>query len=454
MSKRLEIVILLGLIAFFVFIAVVSHREGVDKSQANPLAVQRSTYRTMPEGYKALYLALRDLGYPVQRQTRAYNLLPQDGGLLVIADPPPEREQVEMGQPINRSIAKKEGDELLAWLRQGNHALILTEFHSDVLPALLGSRTNFDPEQQMLEAEQLDESWLTAVSSTEPDPDAPGTQTPKRPDNWTPLGPPDIPLEHTLAKPVTPSFLGERAPKLEVYAFRRFNDTIPLDHRQIERLGSVVPLYRDDAGVVAAYSRVGDGGIIWCCSPWSFSNGGIDAGDNLEFVRAIADLKPGAPVIFDEYHQGFGNQTTVWQLLPKIAKIGILQLVGALLLLFAVLAWRFGPAQLPAEERFSRSRAEYLTAMAALLERARATHVVRERLDVLLRRELGRRLGVSPTAPTARILQANAGHAVVDQAQLERVLSQLEHMTHQKRPDPDALLRLSGEIQRMLHAKT
>lgn len=440
MGKRTEILLLLGLIAFFMFIVVLSNREGanragMDASQANPMSVQRSTYRTMPEGYKALYLALRELGYPVQRQTRAYNLLPAEGGVLIVADPPPDRVQVEMGQPVDRSIANKEGDELLNWLRRGNYALIMTEYHAEVLPALLASRTNFDPEQQQAEAQELENGWLTQVSDTNPkDPVAP--------------------LEHALAKPVAPSFLADRAPKLEIYSHMRYRDRVPLNHLQIARLGSVVPLYRDDAGIAAAYSPVGAGGIIWCCSPWSFSNGGIDTGDNLEFVRAIADLKPGAPVIFDEYHQGYGNQTTVWQLLPKLAKIGVLQLVGTLLLLMAVLAWRFGPAQLPAEERFSRSRAEYLTAMAALLEHARATHVVRERLNVLLRRELGRKLGVSPTARDERLLQANAGHAVVDQAQLERVLRTLAHMAQQKRPDAEALLRLAGDMQRMLHAKT
>ncbi|OPZ81006.1 MAG: hypothetical protein BWY76_03174 [bacterium ADurb.Bin429] len=58
-----------------------------------------------------------------------------------------------------------------------------------------------------------------------------------------------------------------------------------------------------------------------------------------------------------------------------------------------------------------------------------------------------------PHAAPDRFLAANASHAVVDQAQLERVLRQLIHFEGQKRPDAEALLRLSGEIQRMLHVK-
>jgi hypothetical protein len=429
MRKQTEILLLLGLIAFFVLVVVLSHREGVDLTQAHAAIAQRSSYRTMPEGYKALYLTLEKLGYPVHRQTRAFNELPPAGGLLIVADP-----------FFRRTMALKEGEELTSWLRQGNHALVALEYHAEFLYGMLGSEKENDAQAQRAELDQMDGTWFREISM----PKLPVTPP-------IPMAP--IVMPYTTAKPIVPSFLAEQAPKLDTYSYRRFQSDIPLTSEQIDRIGSVVPLYQDGKGVVVAYSAVGQGGIVWCASPWSFSNAGLSSADNLAFVLALANLKPGAPVIFDEYHQGFGNKMTVWSLLPKLAKLGVLQLAAALLLLFLTLAWRFGPAQLPEEERFSRSRAEYLTAMAALLERARATHVVRERLSVLLRRELARRLGVPPQAPAERFLTANAGHAVVDQDQLERVLRLLIHMEGQKRPDPEALLRLAGEMQRMLHQK-
>lgn len=439
MGKRTEMLLLLGLVAFFVLIVVLSRHEEIDATQSNPFTVQRSSYRTMPEGYKALYLTLQAEGFSVRRQTQAFNLLPLEGGLLIIPDPPYENHPqpgVDSGMQavtFRREMALKEGDALTDWLSRGNHALVLTEYNANVVYGLLGSHRVIDPEERRREQDQTEDDWFATVA--DPTPGA------------------DLPIQHTLATPSVPSFLSDGAKKLEVYSGRRLKTDMPLTTEQVARIGGVVPLYRDDLGVVAAYSQVGQGGIVWCTSPWSFSNGGIDAGDNLAFVLALAKLKPGAPIIFDEYHQGYGVQMTVWQLLPKIAKLGAVQIGVALLLLFITLAWRFGPAQLPEEERFSRSRAEYLTAMASLLERARATHVVRERLSVLVRRELARRLGVSPHAPPERFQAANAAHAVVEPVLLERVLRHLTTMEHQKRPDPEALLRLAGEIQRMLHAK-
>ncbi len=427
MRKRTEILLLLGLIAFFVLIVVLTHREGIDVTQAHAAIAQRSSYRTMPEGYKALYLTLLELGYPARRHTHAFNMLPEDGGLLIVADP-----------FFRRPMALKEGEELLAWLRKGNTALVALEYHAEFLYGILGTTDTDDPREQRAQLDALDREWFRAVSMP---PMPVSLPAPVHLGN---------PMRYVTAEPLVPSFLAERAPKLDTYAYRRFAERIPLTGEQLAKIGGVVPLYRDAEGVAVAYSAVGDGGIVWCASPWSFSNAGIASADNLNFVLALANLKPGAPVIFDEYHQGYGAQMTVWHLLPKVSRLGVVQVTVGLLLLFITLAWRFGPAQLPAEERFSRSRAEYLTAMASLLERARATHVVRERLSVHLRRELSRRLGVPPHAPPERFLAANASHAVVDQALLERVLRQLLHFEGQKRPDADALLRLSGEMQRML----
>jgi len=430
MRKRTEILLLLGLIAFFVLIVVLTHREGIDVTQAHASFAQRSSYRTMPEGYKALYLTLLELGYPARRQTQAFNMLPEEGGLLIVADP-----------FIRRPMALKEGEELLAWLRKGNTALVALEYHAEFLYGLLGTTDTDDPGVQRAQLETLDREWFREVSMP---------PIPVRLPAPIRIG---SPTRYVTAEPIVASFLADRAPKLDTFAYRRFAERIPLTGDQFAKIGGMTPLYRDEEGIAVAYSAVGDGGIVWCASPWSFSNAGIASADNLKFVLALANLKPGAPVIFDEYHQGYGANMSMWHLLPKVSRLGVLQLAAGLLLLFITLAWRFGPAQLPAEERFSRSRAEYLTAMASLLERARATHVVRERLSVHLRRELARRLGVPPHAAPDRFLAANASHAVVDQAQLERVLRQLIHFEGQKRPDAEALLRLSGEIQRMLHVK-
>jgi hypothetical protein len=79
--------------------------------------------------------------------------------------------------------------------------------------------------------------------------------------------------------------------------------------------------------------------------------------------------------------------------------------------------------------------------------------VVHERLSALMRRELGRRLGIPPHAPPEHFIAANTRRQVVDPPTLERITRQLAVHEAQRRPEPFALLRLAGEIHRMLHKK-
>ena len=132
-------------------------------------------------------------------------------------------------------------------------------------------------------------------------------------------------------------------------------------------------------------------------------------------MLALANLQPGAPMIFDEYHHGIGTGVSLWTLAPAATKWGVAQSALAFLLLLLLLAWRFGPPRLPIDERFTRTRAEYLTSMAGLLQRVQATHVVRDRLANLLRRQVSRRLAIPPHADFARFLDANAQLHVVEQ---------------------------------------
>ncbi|MHB9023982.1 MAG: DUF4350 domain-containing protein [Armatimonadota bacterium] len=428
MRARYELLALVLIVAFLAGLAAVSHREDIDTEQLQQREnVLRSSYRTFPEGYRALYLTLGKLDIPVIRLIRPYQLLPARG-LLIVAD------------PYRNAISVDEARRLLKWLRAGNHALIITELHPKTLIELGGKDVPGDPVPLKIEgrlylhdAEREDwwnnEPWWEKA-------------------RW---------LKEDQAHPapaIVPSFLATTAPALQIKSIFRFPATQPLPEPISGKVGGAVPLYRDERGVAIAYSAVGDGGIVWCCSPWSFSNQGLAAGTNLDFVLALARLQPGAPVILDEYHQGYGAGISVWTLAPTMTKLGILHGVAALVLLLVTLAWRFGLPRLPAEERFARSRAEYLTSMAGLLERARATHVVRDRLSTLLRRELGRRLGLSAHAPPERFLEANTRTQVVEAAGLERVMRHLATLEHQQRPAPEAVYRLAVDIQRLLHRKS
>ena len=415
MRFRPELLVLLLIVAFLAVMISLSHREDVDLRQVHRAFVMRSSYRTFPEGYKVLYLTLDRLGYRVKRQIRSYvrQEMPRRG-LLIIAD------------PYRKEFTQFEKKELAGWLDAGNYALVSIEQHAG----------------QLLPVEDP-EFFPDIIADMQPSAYAPNAEE-------------EITAGKRVAtaRPIAPSFFSTRAPKLAVKTARRFTADIPLEAELGGRTIPAVVLYRDQVGAVVAFSPVGDGGIFWCTSPWTFSNDGLKAHpQNLDFVLALAELQPGATILFDEYHHGFGVRASVWTVAPRLTQLGIVELGVAFLLLLLTLAWRFGAVQLPVEERFSRSRAEYLTSMADLLLRVHATHVVIKRLRLRLGRTLGQRLGLAVNAPLQALMDANAAHPLVDQMLLLRTCREMELLERIPRPDEESMLHLARDVERLVSLK-
>jgi hypothetical protein len=412
MRFRPELLILLLIVAFLAVMISLSHRDDLDIGQTVAGGVVHSSYRTFPEGYKALYLTLDRLGYDVQRQVRFYGQLPRRG-LLIVAD------------PHRRKITDYEKGELEKWIAAGNHALIAVEHHTEGLleggeyqprpPAILSGLPGMTPvTRSSIEDIQEGLSVGTAV-------------------------------------PLAESFLSPRVKTFAAKTCYRFSPDKSPQVMLFDKQVGTAYLYADEGGPVVAYSAIGKGGIFWCSSPWSFSNGGLrEHGENLEFILALVGLQPGAPIIFDEYHHDFGAGATVWSVAPVLTKLGIVQVAIAFLLLLLTLAWRFGAVQLPLEERFSRSRAEYLTSMADLLNRVHATHVVLQRQRSRLGRALGRRFGLPVNAPLQQLVQANTAHPLVDPALLMRTCRELELLEQAPRPDEESMLHLARNVERLV----
>ena len=410
MRFRPEILVLLLIVAFIAVMMTLSHRDTPETGDWN---VVRSSYRTLPHGYKALYLTLDRLNLPVRRHLRPYMMLPERG-LLIVAD------------VHKKAVNEYEITQLKKWIAAGNHALVLAEYHPGLFLPGDGAERLFD----------LDDFIGKPGSAGKP--------VAHTPENI------DAGMIATEAAALVPSFLTARAPALTVKTTHRFaHDSAPAIELAGEKVGATL-LYADEVGSVVAYSPLGEGGIVWCTSPWSFSNEGIAEGYNLEFILALVGLQPGAPIIFDEYHHGHGTRLNLWTVAPTLTKLGILQVAVAVVLLLITLSWRFGPIQLPVEERFSRSRAEYLTSMAGLLERLHATHVVAQRLRLRVGRVLGQRLGLSAHASLREIAEANVQHPMVDHALLLRICREFEFLEREPRPDEETLLDLVRNVERLL----
>jgi len=108
----------------------------------------------------------------------------------------------------------------------------------------------------------------------------------------------------------------------------------------------------------------------------------------------LTTTRPGR-VVWDEYHQGFGRESSsmaalTWDwVLHSPAGWAILQLVAIGLVWLAVTAVRFGPARSVIERR-RRSPLEHLEALAAGLESAVDTDTAVQRIVAGLRRRLSR----------------------------------------------------------------
>src|SRR5204862_5515509 len=133
-----------------------------------------------------------------------------------------------------------------------------------------------------------------------------------------------------------------------------------------------VPLaLRDDAEVVAGAGVLAGGRVVRILGPLC-ANDQLLAGDNLELaLRLVADLRRGGPVVFDEYHHGYGGFSPLGRGLDgRALAFAAVQGVAAACLYAAARGRRFGPPRVvPDPPR--RSSLEFVRSMAALYRRAR-----------------------------------------------------------------------------------
>jgi len=307
---------------------------------------KRTTYSNRPGGVKALYLTLSELGYRVRRYRGTPSRLPPNGVLFLVE---PES-----------SIRKNESVALQRWIKEGN---FLCAFMESELP----------------------ESAI----------------------EWTGPVDPFQGAAMTTSSALQPSFLARGGRPLLIRSRVRLSVGAPAKPEEEEasaslrRPGSVqdfpppeliqaeVPIFSDKHGVTLTYSRLGQGGVILCCSPWTVSNQGLAQSRNLDLI--INALQAFAPqkervILFDEYHHGYGERRSLLSLLPPLARLGLLQLVVALMLLLFSVGRRFG-APVTVEEQ-KRVRGEYLSAMSILLRRAGAVDLAADRLKERFRRDL------------------------------------------------------------------
>jgi hypothetical protein len=172
---------------------------------------------------------------------------------------------------------------------------------------------------------------------------------------------------------------------------------------------AMLPLLLDphaDERAVAIAFRHGAGRVVVVSAPDLASNRALGHGDNARLWSSmLASLSEGGPVQFDEFHHGFTGERSISGYAARHGlHWALLQLVVALWVWVSAQR-RFGrPRRAPEEERVG--GADYLWAMARIYRQgAHRAHAVRLLLEGLTR-ALARKAGLGPRATVGEVVRA------------------------------------------------
>lgn len=174
--------------------------------------------------------------------------------------------------------------------------------------------------------------------------------------------------------------------------------------------GSVVHIGPDDRPRVVSMT-VGRGTVVVVGDEWAMSNAGLKAADNLQLALDLATSKSGGPIVFDEFHHGYAAGGGALARLGTGARLSLVQLCVAALVLLLAARRRLGTPQ-EAVETARRSPVEYVQSLAALLRRAKAAPRVAAMLGKGFERDVAVRLGraVKDERTMARLLEDRGWH--------------------------------------------
>ena len=291
--------------------AILQSRDLHRLSRTSELIPHRSTFWVSPSGMKALYLLLERAGFAPERLRRPLTELGERRGLLVLAPP-----------QLGGARSDEECQAVTRWLTQGNLLLLLS---GDPMPD-----------------ETLELFGVTEIVV----PQKPGEPLP--------------------AEVIQPVEVLSRASTLAVASRAR------LDLQDSSR--ALVPLCQDKMGTVLAVARQEEAGLLYVCSDAGlFSNDRLDQADNAILAINLAEAAPGGRVIFDEFHQGYGERPSLAAYLWHRPRRWVsLQLLVALCLFLLSAATRFGRVMPEPARIRRRDPAEYVRSLASLYQSARA----------------------------------------------------------------------------------
>jgi len=412
--KAGDLIFLGAVLAVMIALTTVSFVIAPPQSQG----LRASTYSARSSGAKAVFVVLKQLGYRIERSFAPISALHTKPAETILVIASPTRRASLQDRRELRSFVEAGG----VVIATGGGGSFLPEMASVSLveDSLFGRRPAPKPAgpKQPAQPKQSEQS----EQSEEPDGPLP----------WMPDSSP--PVVYHVAAP-SPRTRGTPTVLLESEIF----GAAPTPD-------SYVPLYTspDGPGVLAA--TFGDGHVLWLIGSTPFLNGSIDKPGQLEFVLTVIG-SPGEQrlVLWDEYYHGYDRGLISYLATSQLSTaFGQLALMGALALF--TYSRRRGPLR-PLPVRPRASAMEFVDAVSALYQKARASDGAVETMRARLRRVLITTLQVPANSSDAQLAAAAAARHAIDERDLRDLLTASADAGRQASLPADEALSLVRRMQ-------
>jgi len=207
--------------------------------------------------------------------------------------------------------------------------------------------------------------------------------------------------------------------------------------------GKTVSLFDDGKGPVIVRYAFGHGTVTAVIDETLFDNANLARADRPRLAYALAQPgKAGGTVSFDETQHGYLTPEHWWSVVPRPFAIALAIALLALLAALAGAAVRLGPPILP-RPRDDRSSADFIDALATLLERGKAARAAMQDAAESTARTIARALGLRSGASANEIAERIESQAVRDE------FRSLHELAQTGTPDNAALVRTVALAQRL-----
>ena len=383
-----------------------------------------SIENTRSSGSRGLFEWTEKLGYRPDVWRQSYLSLPDDAQVLFCIAPnltPPRA--LSMGQATN-TLTASEGRSLREWISRG-HTFIL--FASSLPRDAASDGNDYDDDSPKSSfAGQIGIGMEHRLRETDERED----YSPLQPSKWT---------DGIAAIHVYPGYR----------VYRQSDDGIVLFGSVIADASRAGDRYQEEP--VAVTYPIGRGRVIAVSDDLFGSNSNLLRAGNAAFIDRMLALtaKPGARILFDEYHRQFGGSAPgLWPALGAPAQMAFVQLALAALIALLVLAPRLGRTE-PLTENNERTSAEYITSLAALYRSARASGAALETVYRQFLREVCQKFGLPPGVSLEKLSETAARRGGVRADDLKRCLIACERaLENHARPSDHDLVVLVRAIER------